>query len=110
MQCGLRDDVSLQYAFQASGTKQVRTRMGKETMVRNLTLEDEDETIEVALWQDCTSLDVQQGQRLLLKDVTVNVNQMTHVHQVSVNDSDDIEVCVAKMGRNRLISIAACLS
>ena len=41
------------------------------------------------------AIDIQEGQKVMVKDVLVGHNNMTDEHSVSINDVDDIEVCIS---------------
>ena len=57
-------------------------------------VQDSTDKISVALWQESTGIDIQEGQKIMVKDVFVGHNNMTDQHNVSVNDVDEIEVCI----------------
>ena len=57
-------------------------------------VQDGTEKISVALWQECTGMEIQEGQKIMVKDVLVGHNNLTDQHNVSVNDVDEIEVCI----------------
>ena len=59
-----------------------------------MVVQDGTEKISVALWQECTGMELLEGQKLMIKDVMVAHNNMTDQHSVSVNDVDEIEVCI----------------
>ena len=40
------------------------------------------------------TMEIQEGQKIMVKDVLVGHNNMTDQHSVSVNDVDEIEVCI----------------
>ena len=80
---------------QQDATKKIKTRMGKSVSVRNMVIQDDSDKISVALWQECTTIEIQEGQKVMVKDVLVGHNNMTDEHSVSINDVDDIEVCIS---------------
>ena len=82
------------FYLQQDATKKIKTRMGKSVSVRNMVIQDNSDKVCVALSQECTAIDIQEGQKVMVKDVLVGHN-MTEEHSVSINDVDDIEVCIS---------------
>ena len=70
----------------------VKTKTGKEIMVRNLKVEDDTGDVSVTLWREATTVSIDIGEYVLVKDSTLGYNDKASEYVVSVNNIEDIKV------------------
>ena len=63
-----------------------------DVLVRNITIQDTSDIIEVALWQDAAKFPLVEGHKVIVKDGVLSYSEFREAYSVSINDTEEIQV------------------